>query len=235
MPDPAAPSAFPPLPFDIVGFDLDGTLVDSSADLAAAVNHAFARFDMPPHSLADVKRFVGKGVRVLIERALRARDALTDERLSAMLPVFMDYYETHVCDLTEPYPGAIHALDALDARGTRVAICTNKAERFTFPLLAKLGLDSRFGTVICGDTLGPGVLKPDPAPLHAMVARAGGGRAVFLGDTSNDIDAARAAEIASIAVRFGFVDDADRLGADATLAHFDDLLPLLANWPHRRV
>jgi len=220
------------IPFDIVGFDLDGTLVDSARDLAAAVNHALSSANLPPHSLADVKRFVGKGTRVLIERALRADNAYSDEAMKAVLPVFNDYYERNVCVHTAPYPGAVAALDELKARGVRLAICTNKAERFTLPLLEQLGLRERFDVVISGDTLVPAVLKPDPAPLHAMVERAGGGPAVFLGDTSNDIEAARAAGIPSIAVRFGFIDEADSLGADATLAHFDDLVTLLADWWH---
>jgi phosphoglycolate phosphatase len=220
------------IPFDIVGFDLDGTLVDSARDLANAVNHALGEVGLPPHTLDDVKRFVGKGTRVLIERALRADNAYSDEAMQAVLPLFTDYYAAHVCDYTLPYPGALAALEALKARGARLAVCTNKQERFTRPLLDALGLLPLLDVVIGGDTLGPGTLKPDPAMLHAMVERADGGRAVFLGDTSNDIDAARAAGIASIAVRFGFIDEADSLGADATLAHFDDLVPLLTHWPH---
>jgi phosphoglycolate phosphatase len=234
MPDvhaPATPQPFGPLPFDLVGFDLDGTLVDSSADLAAAVNHALGSIDLPPHGLADVKRFVGRGVRVLIERALRAHGALTDDSLARVLPVFSEYYAAHVCDRTALYPGAVRAIESLRAHGARLAICTNKTERFTLPLLEALEIDRLFDAVICGDTLGPGVLKPDPAPIRAMIERAGGGRAIFLGDTSNDIDAARAAGVANIAVRFGFVDEADSLGADATLAHFDGLVPLIARWP----
>ena len=220
------------IPFDIVGFDLDGTLVDSAQDLANAVNHALGEMGLPLHTLDNVKRFVGKGVRVLVERALRADNAYSEEAMKAALPLFTDYYAANVCVHTAPYPGAVQALEALKARGVRLAICTNKSERFTLPLLEKLDLLGLFDTVVGGDTLGPGILKPDPAPIHAMIERAGGGRTVFLGDTSNDIDAARAAGVASIAVRFGFIDEADSLGADATLAHFDDLISLLENWPH---
>lgn len=219
------------LPFDLVGFDLDGTLVDSAQDLADAVNHALGEVNLPPHSLEDVKRFVGKGTRVLIERALRADDALTDEALARVLPLFSDYYARHVCVHTQPYPGMVDALAALKARGVRLAVCTNKTERFTLPLLDTLNLTHWFDAIVCGDTLGEGMLKPRPEPLQAMIERAGGGRCVFLGDTSNDVEAARAAGVACVAVRFGFVDEADSLGADATLAHFDDLVPLLAGWP----
>jgi phosphoglycolate phosphatase len=219
------------IPFDIVGFDLDGTLVDSAQDLANAVNHALGEVGLPPHTLEDVKRFVGKGTRVLIERALRADNAYCEEAMHAVLPLFTEYYAVHVCDHTLPYAGAVDALQALKTHGVRLAVCTNKQERFTVPLLEALGLLPLLDIVIGGDTLGPGTLKPDPAMLHAMVERGGGGRAVFLGDTSNDIDAAQAAGIASIAVRFGFIDEAESLGADATLAHFDDLVPLLSGWP----
>ena len=90
------------IPFDIVGFDLDGTLVDSAQDLADAVNHALIASNLPPHSLEVVKRFVGKGTRVLIERALRADNAYSEEAMKAVLPVFSDYYERNVCVHTVP-------------------------------------------------------------------------------------------------------------------------------------
>jgi phosphoglycolate phosphatase len=222
----------PALPFNIVGFDLDGTLVDSAQDLAAAVNHALGEVGLPPHTLEDVKRFVGKGTRVLIERALRADNAYSEDALDQVLPIFSDYYLRNVCIHTAPYPGTLAMLEALKARGVRLAVCTNKAERFTLPLLRQLGLDSWFDAIISGDTLGQGMLKPKPEPLLAMAERAGGGRCVFLGDTNNDIDAAKAAGIESIAVRFGFIDEADSLGADAIIGHFDELVPLLESWPN---
>lgn len=217
--------------FDIIGFDLDGTLVDSSGDLGAAVNHALDTIGLPPHGPEHIKRFIGKGARVLLERALQASGSYSEANVAELLPLFQDYYGANLCNFTQIYPGALSAIEALRAHGKRVAICTNKSERFTRPLLRALDMESYFDAVVCGDTLGPAMLKPNPAPLHAMVAQAGGGTCVFLGDTSNDIDAARAADMASIAVRFGFVDMADALGADATLAHFDELVPLLMRWP----
>lgn len=120
-------------------------------------------------------------------------------------------------------------MDALRARGVRLAICTNKRESFAVPLIEELGLSPYFASIVGGDTAG--VMKPDPAPLHLMVERAGGGRCIFLGDTINDIAAARAANIPSIAVSFGFVDHTAELGADAILHHYDDLVPMLERWP----
>lgn len=218
------------IPFDIVGFDLDGTLIDSSADLAAGVNHALASIGLPTHSVEEVKGFVGKGVAIMLERALRASGDYSPERLAALRPIFAEYYAAHLTDHSRAYPGAVAALETIRARGARVALCTNKSEQFTLPLLRQLDLADYFSAVICGDTLGPGVLKPDPAPVQAMVARAGGGRAIFIGDTSHDVEAARAASIACIAVRFGFVDAADQLGADAILDHYDDLVRMLETW-----
>jgi len=216
------------IPFDIVGFDLDGTLVDSSEDLAAAVNHTLEKAGLPLHSVDEIKRYVGKGTRVMLKRALEASGDYTPERLNALTPILMDYYDNNLVNHTRPYPGALDAIAELHKRGISVAICTNKFDRFTRPILAKLGIDHLFASVISGDSVGKA--KPDPAPLHAMVEQAGGGRCVFLGDTSNDIDAAKAAGMASIAVSFGFVDVAAELGADVILDGFDDLVPLLEGW-----
>ena len=121
-------------------------------------------------------------------------------------------------------------MDALTAAGVTLAICTNKAERFALPLMDQLGLSHRFASIIGGDTVGVG--KPDPAPIHAMIERAGGGRTIFVGDTINDIAGARNAGIPSVAVSFGFLDGpVEELQADAIIHHFDELLPLLQGWP----
>lgn len=217
--------------FDIIGFDLDGTLVDSSIDLAAAVNHALSTIGLPPHPVDEIKRYVGKGTRVMLERALRASGDYSDERLKALSPILMDYYQEHLCDHTRLYPGAMDAMEKLRTRGMKLAICTNKYERFTLPMLRALELDHLFDAIVGGDTVGRA--KPNPEPLHEMIRRAGGGRCIFLGDTSNDIDGARNAGLASIAVSFGFVDVTNELGADAILHHYDDLMPMLECWPNR--
>lgn len=215
--------------FDIVGFDLDGTLLDTSGDLAAAVNYAIATDGRPPFAVDAIRPFVGKGAKVMLERALTASGGYDDALLAHMLPILLDYYEQNLAIHSIPYPGLMSAMDALDQSGVKLAICTNKAERFTIPLLHQIGLSERFVSVIGGDTLG--VAKPDPAPIHEMIARAGGGRAIFLGDTINDIAGARNAGIPSIAVSFGFLDGpVEELQADAVIDHFDELLPLLEGW-----
>lgn len=218
------------IPFDIVGFDLDGTLIDTSGDLAAAVNHAIATIGRPAFPVAAITPFVGKGAKVMLQRALDASGGYDDAMLADLLPILLDYYEQNLAIHSRPYPGLIAAMDALAAAGVRLAICTNKAERFTIPLMHQIGLSDRFASIVGGDSVG--VAKPDPAPIHAMIERAGGGRAIFIGDTINDIAGARNAGIPSVAVSFGFLDGpVEELAADAVIHHFDELVPLLAGWP----
>lgn len=217
------------IPFDIVGFDLDGTLLDTSGDLAAAVNYAVGTVGRPPFAVEAIRPFVGKGAKVMLERALTASGGFDDALLARLLPVLLDYYEQNLAIHSVPYPGLIDAMAQLEQAGVKLAICTNKAERFTIPLMHQIGLSDRFASIVGGDTLG--VAKPDPAPIHEMIRRAGGGRAIFVGDTINDIAGARNAGIPSIAVSFGFLDGpVEELEADAVIHHFDELAPLLKDW-----
>ena len=218
------------IPFDIVGFDLDDTLIDTSGDLAAAVNYAIGTIGRPPFPVASIHPFVGKGAKVMLERALDASGGHDAALLDKLLPILLDYYEQNLAIHSVPYPGLIEAMNALSARGVKLAICTNKAERFTIPLMHQIGLSDRFAAIVGGDTVG--VAKPDPAPIHEMIARAGGGRTIFIGDTINDIAGAKNAGIANVAVSFGFLDGpVENLEADAVIHHFDELVPLLQNWP----
>lgn len=217
------------IPFDIVGFDLDGTLIDTSGDLAAAVNHAIATVDRPPFPVEAIRPFVGKGAKVMLQRALDASGGYDEAVLGQTLPILLDYYEQNLATHSLPYPGLIAAMDRLADAGVKLAICTNKAERFTLPLMRQIGLSDRFAAIVAGDTVG--VTKPDPAPIREMIARAGGGRTIFLGDTINDIAGARNAGIPNVAVSFGFLDGpVEELEADAVIDHFDELVPLLQGW-----
>ena len=218
------------IPFDIVGFDLDGTLLDTSGDLAAAVNYAIGTVHRPAFPVDAIRPFVGKGAKVMLERALAESGGCDDELMAQLLPVLLDYYQQNLAIHSLPYPGMLAAMDALDAAGVKLAICTNKAERFAVPLMHQMGLAERFASIIGGDTVG--IAKPDPAPIHAMIERAGGGRCIFLGDTINDIAGARNAGIPSIAVSFGFLDGpVEALEADAVIDHFAELVPMLERWP----
>ena len=212
--------------FDIVIFDLDGTLADTALDLAAALNHALTKMGRAPVPAEQVRTMVGHGARALLRKGLAATGEVSEALVEQGFPVFLDYYEAHIADHSRPFDGVEAAFDQLDALGVRRAICTNKLEGLTHSLVAALGWQDRFDAIVGGDTLPQ--RKPDPAPVHEAIARAGGGRAAFVGDSINDTDAARAAGIPCIALTFGFSDrPAEQLGAAALIDHFDQLLPAL--------
>ena len=207
-------------PFTIVGFDLDGTLLDTSVDLAAAVNHALATIGRAPLTVDRVRPMIGGGGRHMLQLALAASgdEALLDR----LYPVMIDFYAAHIAVHTAPFPGALAMLDGLAARGVKIALVTNKAEKLARPLLDALGLTPRFAWIIGGAG------KPSPEPIQTMIARCGGGRAAFVGDSIYDVGAARAAGIPAVACAFGFLDKpVEALGAEAVIAHFDELIPVL--------
>ena len=214
-------------PFAIVGFDLDGTLLDTLGDLAAAVNHTLALLERAPLAEAAVRPMIGRGARHMLEEGLRASGGVPDGAVERLYPELLRFYEAHIAIHSRPFPGVVAALDRLDALGIRTAVVTNKVERLARLLLAELGFADRMATIIGGDTAG--ARKPSPAPIHAMVERCGGGRAAFVGDSIYDVMAAKNAGVPSVAVSFGFLDrPATELGADHVIDHYDELVPLLA-------
>ena len=226
-------------PFDVVAFDLDGTLADTAPDLTAALNHTLARLGYPGVAPDTVRHLVGHGARALLRRALGKAHGVeaageatpAHPRVEALveegLPIYLDYYAANICAGTRLFPGLEQALAGLEARGVSLAVCTNKPERLTFLLLDALGWRTRFAAVVGADTLP--VRKPDPQPLHEAIARAGGGRAAYVGDSITDAETARAARVPFVAVSFGFSDrPVEALGADAVIHAYADLAPTLA-------
>lgn len=214
--------------FDIVGFDLDGTLIDSSGDLTAAVNHALADAGRNALSVAQIETMIGGGAKHMLQQALDATGGCEADEFRRLYKLMLGYYEAHLSVHSRVFDGALEALDELARRGVKLAIVTNKFESFATRLIADLGLTDRFASLIGGDTLGKGNSKPSPAPIHAMIERCGGGRAVFVGDSIYDIDAAKAAGIPSVAVAFGFLlQPPETLGADAVIDSYAELIPAL--------
>ena len=216
-------------PFSSVGFDLDGTLLDTSQDLGHALNHALAIAGREPVPLDEVTALIGGGAAQMLRRALTIGGGMVDEmRFWELQAELLEFYEANIAVHTRFFPGGEAMLDALDARGVKVAVATNKKESLAVRLFEEMGILGRFAAVIGGDTLGPGRSKPAPDMIHEYVARLGGGATAFVGDTTFDIGAAKAAGVPCVAVGFGFNDlPAGELGADAVIGHFDELVPVL--------
>lgn len=215
-------------PFDIVGFDLDGTLLDTHLDLCAAVNHALGLIGRPAVPAAEVRGLIGGGARKMLERALSLTGGVPDDGFAELHAALLRYYEANIAVHTDLFPGGDAMLTGLAERGVKLAVVTNKLEALARKVLGELGLLPRFVTLIGGDTLGKGRAKPSPDQLIEMVARLGGGRAAYVGDTTYDTLAARAAGLPCVAVGFGFNDLPPReLGAQAVIDHFDELIPAL--------
>jgi phosphoglycolate phosphatase len=224
--------------FDIVGFDLDGTLLDSSIELSASLNHTLVGAGYPAIAAAEVRSLVGMGARHMLERALARHGEPDPAEVKALIGVLVAHYEAHLGSDCPAFPGLISALDALTARGVRLAVVTNKFEHLAVKLLTNVGLIDRFASVIGGDTMdrilgSKGNGKPSPAPIHEMIRRCsadgGGAKAVFVGDAWPDFAAAAAAGIPCVGVRFGF--DPPHQGDAAPniwIDHYDGLLPALS-------
>jgi phosphoglycolate phosphatase len=213
--------------FNVVAFDLDGTIADTAPDLAASLNHTLAAMGRATVPTEMVRHLIGHGSRALLRRGLAATGDSSEALVAAGYPIFLDHYAANICSGTSIYPALEPALDKLKASGIAIALCTNKPERLTRLLLDALGWADRFDAVVGGDTLS--VRKPDPAPLLEAMARAGGGRGAFVGDSIVDADTARAAGVPFVAVSFGFSDrPPGEFGADAVIDSYPELLPVLA-------
>ena len=212
-----------------VVFDLDGTLVDTAPDLAAAMNAVLAKRDRAQVPLADVRHMVGQGARALMSKAMAATGEPADEPLlDELYDQFLAYYLNNIADHSTPFPGVTAQLERCLDAGFQLGVCTNKPEAASNLLLDELEMSRYFSAVVGGDSLE--VKKPDPEHIHETVRRAGGtvGHAVMVGDSANDIDAARAAETRVIAVSFGYTQIPVReLGPDITIDHFDEFWPAL--------
>ena len=219
-------------PFDIVGFDLDGTLLDTSGDLTAAVNHTLALAGKPLLTTDEVKPMIGGGAKMMLEYGLKASGGIAEDEFRPLYRTMMAYYTENISVHTRPFPGAVALLDQLDAMGVRYGVVTNKFESLATKALADLGLLDRMVAVIGVDTLGKERAKPKGDTITELIARAqalgSGPRAVFIGDSIYDTMAAKAAGVPSVACAFGFLmHSLEEMNADAVIDHFDELIGVL--------
>lgn len=206
-------------------FDLDGTLVDSAPDIAAAVNRMLAARGLAPLPVPDVAAMVGDGIGPLMQRAFAAHGRTPDEAAGAE---YLADYEANVLVETRLFPGIQAALETLAAEGWILAVCTNKPERATRLLLAALGIETRFAAIGGGDRFA--AHKPDPRHLAGTIDLAGGtpDRAVMIGDHRNDIAAARGAGVPAIFAGWGYGRPGMETGA-AAIAPDAAAVPALAD------
>lgn len=186
-------------------FDLDGTLLDTLTDLAASCNYALRTHGMPEHSIDDVRRFVGNGVRKLMERAIPDGEANPD--FEATFATFREYYMQHSLDTTKPYSGIEDALTELKARGCRLAVVSNKMMAATVELCSHFFPDTI--EVAIGENEAEGIRKkPAPDTVFAALKRLGvsGDNAVYVGDSDVDLATARNSNLPCISVLWGFRD-----------------------------
>lgn len=214
----------------LVMFDLDGTLMDSVPDLAAAVDKMLMLLGREPAGIARVRDWVGNGSRILVRRALAGQlqhDGVADELADEALVLFMQAYAGGH-ELTTVYPGVRECLDWLRERGVKLAIITNKPAQFIEPLLEEKGLAGYFQWLIGGDTLPQ--QKPDPAALLWIMDRAEvtAERSLFVGDSRNDVRAARAAQVACVALSYGY-NHGEPIANEEPALVLDDLRELVAS------
>jgi phosphoglycolate phosphatase len=214
---------------NIIGFDLDGTLVDTSGDLAACTNHALGIAGRPPLTPEQVKTMVGLGAKHMLEQGLAATGGIAPDEFRPLYKEMLRFYAANVAVHSRPCPGALALLDALDARGILYAVVTNKFESLARSLLDQIGLTPRLACIIGGDTMGPGRSKPAPDPVLEMMRRTERNRALFVGDSIYDIEAGRAAGAVTVAVSYGFLHQpVETLGADHVIDTLSGILPLVS-------
>ena len=189
-------------------FDLDGTLIDSRADLALAVNLTRQDLGLPPLPQDQVVGYVGEGVRELLTRSLPE----CPERVEQALGINQRHYRAHLLDRTVLYPGVRAALEAFRALGTRLMVVTNKPREFTGLILEGLGVSPFLSSVVGGGDLPE--LKPDPAPLFLALERAGCSPegSWMAGDHFTDLEAGRRAGMKRCYCRYGFGDPGEEVG-----------------------
>jgi phosphoglycolate phosphatase len=213
-----------------VAFDLDGTLVDTAPDLHDVTNRLLAEHGRPGVSLAQVRSMVGDGARVLLERGFSATGGWPDGLDPAeAVRRFVEIYSVDPARLSQPFEGVRDTLELLRRQGVKLGVCTNKPQKPTDLLLRGLDLHEHFDSVIGGDALP--VRKPDPGHLAAVLDGMGArpDEAVLVGDSHNDVAAARGLGVPCILVAYGYTSTpVGELGGHAIIENFAALIDSLA-------
>ncbi|HJQ58111.1 MAG TPA: HAD-IIIA family hydrolase [Vineibacter sp.] len=218
---------FAGFPFRTVVFDLDGTLIDSAADVGAAVNRVLADHGLAPIDDTLQRSLMGEGGRVRTRKAFALRgQQLDDATLKARVRDFVRYYSENPIERTTLYPGVVQTVKQLASAGVRLGVCTNKYEASARDILGRLDLMPPIEDAAGADSFE--VRKPHPGHILKLLARMGAdpASALMVGDSVHDVQAAQAAGLRVIAVSWGYTETpAHTLGADAVIDRFEDLIP----------
>lgn len=187
----------------LVIFDLDGTLLNTIADLATATNQALKHYGYPIHEVDAYRFFVGNGINKLFERALPEGER-TEENILKIRSRFVPYYDVHNADLSRPYPGITELLHALQQQGIMIAVASNKYQAATRKLIAHYFSEINFVEVL-GQREGIPA-KPDPCIVHDIIAKAGVKQeeVLYVGDSNVDMQTAHNAGVTAVGVAWGF-------------------------------
>jgi phosphoglycolate phosphatase len=211
--------------FDTVIYDLDGTLIDSAKDMQLAVSHVLADHGLPPVTEDDVRIFMGQGSKVTMAKAFaRHGKILNDTALSAVTREFVRYYEADPVSHTIAFDGVAQVVARFDRLGLKQGVCTNKFETPSRMILEHLKLLPPIADLAGADTFP--VRKPDPRHILMLVERMGGDptRAVMVGDSIHDVEAAHGAGLPAVLVSWGYTTrPASELGAEAVIERFNAL------------
>ena len=212
-----------------IAFDLDGTLVDTAPDLIGSLNVVLGERRLPALPNEAARILVGRGARALIEQGFQvAGEPLDETEAPGLVARFIEIYRSRIASESRPFDGVEAALSILAERGATLCVCTNKPTALSILLLENLGMAKRFVSIIGADAAP--APKPDPRHLLFAIDQAGGdpARALMVGDSAADANAAKAAQVPVILVPFGYTDiPSAELGADRMMDHFS-ALPALA-------
>jgi phosphoglycolate phosphatase len=210
---------------DLIIFDLDGTLVDTGEDLAAALNFAVTPLGISALSVAETVSLVGEGLSRLIEKILKPRGLM--EHHTGAMKNFLAYYSAHLTDNSRAYPGVARTLEVLKQAGILLAVLSNKREDLSTQLLDELGLAGYFALIAGSDTVPE--KKPSPEAVKFVLRKFGcePSRALMVGDSSYDIEAAEGAGVQVAAATWGFRARETLSGADYLIERIEDIFPII--------
>ena len=212
-------------------FDLDGTLVDTAPDLGEALNVSLRETGVPGVTADQARQWIGRGARYSLIQALEYFELVLEQTaVDALLEKFLNYYAEHIADLSTPYDGVVYTLGALHDAGTKLAVVTNKPTRFTVPLLSALALDGYFSSVVCGDTAAQPKPAADPILLCLSELTVPADQALMVGDSSVDVEAAKAAGVDVACFSGGYNHGIDVYSLKPNLV-FDDMREILSASP----